>query len=185
MGWVSNLIIEISHDGANLYSSANTYYTVTNGNTVLYSYNNSTSNNTLSTNRFNVLLSGQIACSSPRIAVPVTVTTPPSLTLSSSSATICNGQSTSTAITISTGGSSYDVYTWSPSLGVSGNSSTGWTFNPTSTTTYTLTASQSAGSCINTVAFTVNVNSIPTAITIDPAVPTVCVNSVQSLFVRR
>ncbi len=180
---VSNLIIEISHDGANLYSSANTYYTVTNGNTVLYSYNNSTSNNTLSTNRFNVLLSGQIACSSPRIAVPVTVTTPPSLTLSSSSATICNGQSTSTAITISTGGSSYDVYTWSPSLGVSGNSSTGWTFNPTSTTTYTLTASQSSGTCSTTAIYLVNVNSTPSAITIAPTVPAVCVNSVQSLSV--
>jgi hypothetical protein len=180
---VSNLIIEISHDGANLYSSANTFYTVTNGNTVLYSYNNSTSNNTLSTNRFNVLLSGQIACSSPRVAVPVTVTTPPSLTLSGSSATICNGQSTSTAITIITGGSSYDVYTWSPSSGVSGNSSTGWTFNPTSTTTYTLTASQSSGTCSTTATYLVNVNSTPSAITIAPTVPAVCVNSIQSLTV--
>ncbi len=122
-------------------------------------------------------------CSGLRVPVTATLNNPPSITLSGSSATICNGQTTATPITVATGGSNYDVYTWSPSTGVTGNSSTGWTFNPTSTTAYTLTASQSAGTCSTTATYTVNVNPTPSVITIAPTTPVVCVNSIQALAV--
>jgi hypothetical protein len=122
-------------------------------------------------------------CTGLRVPVTATLNIPPSITLSGASATICNGQATTTAVTVATGGSSYDVYTWSPITGVTGNSSTGWTFNPTSSTTYTLTASQSAGTCSTTATYVVNVNPTPSAITIAPAAPAVCVNSIQALTV--
>ncbi|MBP6039112.1 MAG: gliding motility-associated C-terminal domain-containing protein [Flavobacterium sp.] len=175
---VSNIIIEVSHDGADMFGSANTQYTATTDDTVLYTYNGSDFNNTLSKNRFNVLFSGQVACASPRVPVTVTVTPAPAIALSSASAAICSGASTA-AVTIATGASDYNTYAWSPATGVTGNSTTGWIFNPTATTTYTLTASQSAGSqCANTTTFTVNVNDLPTAITITPANPSACVGVV-------
>lgn len=118
---------------------------------------------------------GQVACASPRVPVQVTVTPAPALTLSSSSAAICNGGATA-PVTIATGASNYNTYVWSPATGVSGNSTTGWTFNPTATTTYTLTASQSGGSlCATTATFTANVNALPSAITITPANAAACV----------
>lgn len=123
-------------------------------------------------------------CASPRVPVVVTVNPAPALTLSSSSAAICNGGATS-AVTIATGASNYNNYVWTPSTGVSGNSTTGWTFNPTATTTYTLTASQSGGSlCATTATFTANVNALPTTMSITPASPSVCVNQIQSLSVN-
>jgi gliding motility-associated-like protein len=131
-----------------------------------------------SSNRPRFIFNGQIACASPRVPVTVTVTPAPAITLSSASASICNGGSTA-AVTIATGASDYNTYVWSPATGVTGNSTTGWIFNPTATTTYTLTASQSAGSqCANTTSFTVNVNDLPSAITITPANPSACVGVV-------
>ncbi|CCB68903.1 Protein of unknown function precursor; putative adhesin [Flavobacterium branchiophilum FL-15] len=176
----SNIIIEVSQDGANLYSSASTRYTATTGNTVLYSYNGA--NNTLSSNRFNVMFNGQVACSSSRTPVVATVTTPPTLTLNTNSTTICSG-STSSAITISTGASDYDTYNWTPATGVTGNSTTGWTFNPTISTVYTLNASQSTGTtpCNNIVTFPVTVNAVPADIAITPASASICVDTIQKL----
>jgi gliding motility-associated-like protein len=131
-----------------------------------------------SSNRPRFIFNGQVACASPRVPVTVTVTPAPAITLSNASATICNGGATA-AVTIATGASNYNTYVWSPATGVSGNSTTGWIFNPTATTTYTLTASQSAGSqCATTTTFTANVNDLPSAITITPANPSACVGVV-------
>ena len=130
-------------------------------------------------NRPRFTLNGQVICGSPRVPVTVTVTPAPALTLSSASASICSGSATA-AIT-ATGASNYNTFVWSPATGVSGNS-TGWIFNPTATTTYTLSASQSSGSqCVNTATFTVNVNALPTDITITPANPSACVGVVLPL----
>jgi gliding motility-associated-like protein len=108
----------------------------------------------------------------------VTVTPAPAITLSNTSLTICSGGSTA-AVTIATGASNYNTYVWSPATGVTGNSTTGWIFNPTTTTTYTLTASQSSGTlCATTVTFTANVNALPSTITITPANTSACVGVV-------
>jgi gliding motility-associated-like protein len=141
---------------------------------------NETSVSGTGSNRPKFSFNGQVLCASPRVPVTVTVTPAPALTLSSASASICTGSATA-AIT-ATGTSNYNTYVWSPATGVSGNSSTGWVFNPTATTTYTLTASQSAGSlCAFTTTFTVNVNALPTDITITPANPSACVGVVLPL----
>ncbi len=130
-------------------------------------------------NRPRFTFNGQVICGSPRVPVIVTVTPAPALTLSSASASICSGSATA-AIT-ATGASNYNTFVWSPATGVSGNS-TGWIFNPTATTTYTLSASQSSGSqCVNTATFTVNVNALPTDVTITPANPSACVGVVLPL----
>ena len=170
----SNIIIEVTHDGADGSSSANTQYTATAGNTVLYSYNGLATSNTLSINRFNVLFSGQVVCSSPRVAVSATVTTPPVLSISATTAVTCESVSTST-INLTSVVSDYNTYTWSPSTNVSGNETIGWTFNPSVSTTYILTATQTSGSlCSNTISIAVTVNKLPSTMAISPVTGSVC-----------
>ncbi len=119
-------------------------------------------------------------CSSTRTAVTATVNTPPALSISAASETICEGSSTSNVSITSTVGD-YDNYVWSPSTGVSGNSGSGYVFNPTVTTVYTLTATNSAG-CINTATYTVNVNLNPVpAITNSGNISTACIGEIKTL----
>lgn len=121
------------------------------------------------------------SCSSPRVEVVATVTAPPVLTLSAASTTICNG-ATSSAITVTAGAMDYDSFVWSPTTGVSGDATTGFVFNPTTTTTYTLTASQTTGSlCSTTAQVNVTVNLTPSPITINPSPVAVCVDNIQAL----
>jgi len=100
-----------------------------------------TSVGTTSSNRPRFFINGQLLCDSPRVPVVATVTTPPTLTISSNTQTICVGDTTS-VVTITAGANDYETFVWTPSTGVSGNAVSGWTFNPTTTTNYTLTASQ-------------------------------------------
>jgi len=101
-------------------------------------------------------------CTSARTEVVATVVTAPTLTVSTNStAAVCAGQSSNPVI-IATGGSDYDTFTWSPSTNVSGNALNGWVFNPSATTNYTLTATQSSGAlCYTTANVTVNINQNP------------------------
>jgi hypothetical protein len=123
----------------------------------------------------------QVVCSSPRVAVLATVTAPPTIALSGNPATICTEQS-STAVTVVSGGSNYDTYVWTPST-VTGNATTGWSFNPLSTTTYTLAASQSTGAtpCATTASITVSTNPTPSVLSISPTPGTVCIDTVLPL----
>jgi len=73
-------------------------------------------------------------CLSTRVPVVATVTSPPALSLSATTITICENETTS-LVTV-TGGGSYDSLVWSPTTGVSGTIASGFTFNPTITTTY-------------------------------------------------
>lgn len=93
---------------------------------------------------------------------------PPSLTINSSNFTICAGDQTQ-LINVTTPLSNFQVYSWTPSIGVSGSVATGFTFSPSVTTTYTLTATQTSGNfSSNTVKYTVYVNQPPTPIAISP-----------------
>jgi hypothetical protein len=123
-----------------------------------------------------------IVCSSPREAVVVTVTTPTiPITLSGNPASIC-GNTNSTPVTLTSGGSNYGSYVWSPSS-VSGDSITGWVFNPSTTTTYTLLASETTGAtpCTITASVTITVDPTPSAQTIAPAPISTCANTVMPL----
>lgn len=141
-----------------------------------YYYGNSTSSN-----RPNFTLTGENICASSRTQVVASVTTPPVLTLSASSETICNYTSTST-VSVSSNVADFDTYTWSPATHVSGDQNSGWTFNPTATTTYTLTASQSGGSqCSNTATFTVNITPAATTVDITQSSESICGGVVKTL----
>jgi hypothetical protein len=136
------------------------------------------------TSRPSFTINGVILCNSPRVAVEAAVTTPPTITLSATTATVCSG-SPSTAITIATGAADFDTYVWSPSTGVSGNSTSGWNFSPTVNTTYTLTASQLSGTLCSTTAapVQVSVNPILSALTVVAAPSTVCLDQIQILSI--
>jgi hypothetical protein len=119
-------------------------------------------------------------CISPRIAVTATVASPPAFSLSSSSEVICEGETTP-LVTVA-GAGSYTNFTWSTTAGLSGSVASGFQFSPTTTTTYTLTASQTTGAlCTNVATITVTVNPLPPAIAIVPASVTLCENAIQSL----
>jgi hypothetical protein len=103
------------------------------------------------------------SCQSLPTPVLVTVIAPPALTLSSNALTTCDGVASPTATL--TGASSYDNFTWSPSVGVSGSSASGYNFTSSASGTYTLTAVQTTGQlCATTatLALTVNPNPIVT-----------------------
>jgi len=169
----SNIIVDVRHSGANSSANSVTYYTTTTANTVNYGSSSTSTTGTLSTSRLNMTFGGSVPCSSAKTAVIATVTAPPALTLSATTAAMCSGTSTS-VINVTSPLSNFDTYTWSPVGGVSGTAATGFTFNPAVTTPYTLTATNAAG-CTNTVALTVTVNPVPPTISITPENANICV----------
>jgi hypothetical protein len=134
-------------------------------------------------NRPRFIINNAVICSSPRVAVTASVSVPPAFTLSATNTAICSGTS-STALTITAGAADYDTYVWAPSTGVSGNSASGWLFNPAATATYTLTASQSAGNlCAVTAVFDVVVNPIPAALAFTTTATEACLDAVVPITV--
>ncbi|HLA56071.1 MAG TPA: T9SS type A sorting domain-containing protein, partial [Flavobacterium sp.] len=120
-------------------------------------------------------------CASPRAEVVATVATAPAFILSTATVSICAGQN-SAPVTVTTGNADYDTYAWSPSAGVSGSAVTGWIFNPSVSTTYVLTASQSTGAlCATTKNVAVTVNPMPSAVTANASSTETCANSIVTL----
>ena len=113
------------------------------------------------------------------------VVAPPALTISAASASICEGQTTpalpaTLTVSVVGGTSLYQVYNWTPNIGVSGNIASGYNFAPTATTIYTLTATQTSGNFSSTTAtYTVTVIPLPTPIVVTPVTATSC--SAQTL----
>lgn len=119
-------------------------------------------------------------CRSQFTPVTATVTAAPPISFSSTSTSICSGETTS-LVTVS-GFAPYSNFVWSPSGGVSGSLAAGFTFNPTGSNTYSLTASQSSGSlCTSVITFGVTVNPAPPAITIVPPSASYCLGQIQPL----
>ncbi len=115
---------------------------------------------TTSTSRANTYFNGVGLCVSPRTEVVATVTAAPELALSSTApSVICEGSSTE-VVTVTSGESDYTTYTWEPAIGVSGDAATGWTFAPSESTTYKLTASTADG-CTEKIDVQVEVNPLP------------------------
>jgi Ig-like domain CHU_C associated/Secretion system C-terminal sorting domain len=129
---------------------------------------------------YNIITSS--SCGSARVPVVATVNPAPALTVSGNPAAICAGESTAAAVTLTAGAADYDTFTWTPAAGVTGNATTGWTFNPTVSTVYTLNASSSTGTmCVaNAATVNVTVNALPTAI-VAPATVAVCENGVGQI----
>ncbi|MFT3793887.1 GEVED domain-containing protein [Flavobacterium sp.] len=169
----SNVIVEISHSGADNINNSQTYYTATAGNTVVWSNAVAPTTGTTSVNRMNIIFDGTL-CSSARSTVAATVTAPPALTISAAAATICSG-TPSNLVTITSPLANFDSYFWTPSTGVTGTAATGYTFNASSSTAYTLTGVQSSGDlCQNIAAFNLTVNPTPATPVISQASTTIC-----------
>ncbi len=119
-------------------------------------------------------------CRSLLTPVTATITPSPSISLSQTSVTMCYGETTPT-ITL-TGYGAYNTLVWTPSTAISGNETSGYTFNPTATTNYVLTASQTSGSlCIATLNLNITVKPQPPSVGIVPLNSTICQGQVQLL----
>lgn len=107
-------------------------------------------------------------CFSPRMPVVAKSLTPPVLALDSPDFTICKGTTTAlvgaTAATIG----NYSTYNWSPVSGVSSPSAANSMFSPTTTTTYTLNATD--GTCNNSKSFTITTADTPSRLTVSQGV---------------
>jgi hypothetical protein len=116
-------------------------------------------------------------CESARTPVTVTVTQPYEFTLSSNAVTNCSGVPSTTAVTIATNGG-YTSYSWTNNATVSGDSSTGWYFSPTTTTTYTVTATD--GVCSTTASVTSTPIALP-VLTASAVPAAVCVGGSSTI----
>lgn len=106
------------------------------------------------------------------------VTPPPPLALNSYSSTQCaSTNSPLIQITAATLGN-FNTYSWSPSIGVTGNSVTGYTINSNSSINYTLTGTQTvAPYATRSVTYSYIANPLPTPITISPGSISICTDS--------
>ncbi len=111
------------------------------------------------------------------------VTPPPPLTLNITTSTQCaSTNSPLVQISAATLGN-FNSYTWSPSIGVSGSPTFGYTFNSNTSITYTLTGTQTVSPYASrTVTFNYIANPLPTPINITPATTTVCPNGTGTLI---
>ena len=118
-------------------------------------------------------------CEGVRVPVTATVNTPPSVSVSTSSATICNGQSTT--LSVSSPNDPNYTYTWMPGSlsGASVNAS------PASTTTYTLNAIDNTNgtnaTCATNATQTITVNTTPTPLSVTPSSVSLCPNGIQNM----
>lgn len=131
-----------------------------------------TSVNTTSQLRPRFLINGSNICSSPREEVAITVTPSPAFALSTAALTICSA-SNSPAVTVTTGASDYNTYSWTPSSNVSGNATTGWTFNPAVNTTFEVVATATDG-CQNRDTIVVTTTPLPAVLTVDNSAISAC-----------
>jgi hypothetical protein len=122
-------------------------------------------------------------CESTRTAVVVTVTAPQAITLNTTN-TVSGCLGSPTAVTASSANTGY-TYSWTASpvsgSGISGTvSGASQTFTPTALGTYVYTVTGTDGVCTATKTLTINVNSVPSAVTVTPAT-TNCANAVATL----
>jgi len=93
------------------------------------------------------------------VKTSVIITQPTQIVVTSTGASICPG-GTTTLTASTTGGSGVINITWSPSTSLSSGTGTTVTANPTTTTVYTIAATDANG-CIGTTQITVTVNPAP------------------------
>jgi hypothetical protein len=186
----SNIMVEVCFDNADFGGNSTVRYTSTAFNSVVGLYDDGQTgctmtlldfpNETVNTERPNMIINGQTVCPGLRVPVVATITAPVDplgLEVSGTpvlSQTICAGTPSNNVELINAIGS-YDTYTWTPNTGFTGDGSGGnpFVFNPASTTNYTLNASDAGSGCTDQINFTVNVNPLPNfTATVAPA--TVC-----------
>lgn len=121
----------------------------------------------------------EVTCTSERKEVVATVTPAPNFTLSTAEVEICR-EAQSNLVKITAGARDYNTFEWIPATGVTGNATTGWTLSPTETTTYTLVASQSNGTCQARASVKVVVKPTPVVVGL-PETVEVCPGTVAEI----
>ncbi|MFT3911076.1 MAG: hypothetical protein QM737_16775 [Ferruginibacter sp.] len=123
-------------------------------------------------------------CEGPRTAVVVTVTPPPTLAITPSGPTTFCASGSVTLNGASASDPSYTNFNWAPSTGLSATNVAIVTANPSSTTTYTLTADDGVGGlagCANTATITVTINPVPVVSTAVVSASPVCAGTSVTL----
>ncbi|MBS1619862.1 MAG: IPT/TIG domain-containing protein [Bacteroidetes bacterium] len=149
------------------YSTAAGDFTITSG----YWYG---SDNTVDMYLFNLVV-GDI-CIGPRTPVTVNYTTPPSISVTPTTATLCSGDSVQATVT----GAAYSTFTWTPAGATPSTGSTVY-LKPSASTTFTVNASGASGGCTASATVAVTVNPVPNAFTITPATASLCAGTIQAL----
>ncbi len=173
----TNLNIGSSTTAANCGASDGTATATPSGGSIPYTYSWSNGQTTqtatgLAAGAYTVTVSDAGGCTATK-SFTVTGGTPPTISISPTSSTICNGNSVSLT---ASGGS---TYSWSPSTGLSANTGANVTASPTSTTTYTVTGTNGSG-CSNTSTIIITVNPKPT-VGVSPSAPALCNGQSTSL----
>ncbi len=151
------------------------WYTVSTGGTAISGQTGATLNAYLISSTTSLYVSEANAnCESARVEVIQTVTNPPTVTASVSSATICAGASTTLSASSSNAGY---TYSWNNS----GGSGASVTVSPSASTTYTVTGTDASNGCIATSTVSVSVNPIPTNVTANASSTTICSGSSADL----
>jgi hypothetical protein len=109
---------------------------------------------------------------SAKAEVTVTVSVPPTLTVTPSNPTICQGASTLLAVS---GGT---IYSWSPATGLSSTVGSSVIASPTTTTTYTVSSANETG-CVGTQ--TVIVTVTDPAIAVNASTTSLCAGAIATL----
>ncbi len=122
-----------------------------------------------------VTITNSFGCSTTSAATTVSINPLPTVSVSPSAPTICNGNS----VQLTASGAS--TYTWSPATGLLSTSGTSVTAEPTVTSTYTVTGTDLNG-CVNTANVTVTVTNNPAVtITAAPVNATICLGQSVTL----
>lgn len=131
------------------------------------------------TTSFWVAETSAAGCEGPRSEVQVTATTAPTLAITAGGATtFCNGGNVSLDATASPTDASFVNFSWSPATGLSATNTGVVTANPTTTTTYTVTATDNgAPGCSNTAQVTITVNPNPVISSFTATPSTICVGA--------
>ncbi len=172
---VSNIIVDVRHDGANAINNSQTYYTATTSAMTVTATSTTATTGTTSTQRLNTSFTGTSSCVGPRVLVNATINTAPAITISSpQGAGICTGGTAT--INVSSPNSGY-TYSWTP------GALTGSTIvvTPAASTTYTVVANDAGTGCTRSDTFRVNVSAQPGTPTLSPVTATICAGGTQVL----
>lgn len=93
-------------------------------------------------------------CPTVNASQTITLNTPPTVSVSPASPSVCVGSSTNLTA------SGANTYSWTPATGLSSTSGASVTANPSTTTTYFISGTDANG-CSNTASVTVTVNPLP------------------------